>query len=558
MMRSIAAFSAQQRTSTADTDRRRNLLAVSVASFLASVGFMVVMPVLPGLIREVTGDDPAAAGLWLGLAISVSPLLTALTGPIWAALGERYGRKSMIQRSLLCIGIGIGLMALAASPIHVVGLRAIIGGLGGVSVAALAAITATTPRRDLGPAVGVLQAAQTAGSMFGPLLGGLLGALVGMRESFVLAAVIFIVAIGLVQWLYREVPPLEETSARSGREPGRAASALGTGVVVALLAAFILQFVEGTFVVLMPLELERLGVDADALPTIYGIGLSVTYLAATVAAAAGGRLSGRWSPTTLMRGTLLVGVGLLLPLTLVSAWWHFVGLRVLLALVVGAGPTLAYAAAAAAASPERRAHVVSLASSAGILGWAASPLTAGALIQYSSALLLVINAALYVVLALVLLAYDRGLLDRLSLRLPAWPHALSVRPVLRPSLAGPRGWLNRLPYPMAVAGTLVRRPAQRYSVGEVVRALRGASSGKRTEAILDVAAEPARWLPSEPRRAFREVPRCVDRLPTILYLYRKGEDPEAIGRRLSPLGGRWPVERTVEIAADLIARHLNR
>src|SRR6186713_2939971 len=100
------------------------------------------------------------------IAISIAPLMTALTGPLWTSMGERFGRKAMLERSIVCIGIGIGLMAVASSPIHVVALRGIIGGLGGVSVAALAAITATTPRRDIGPAVGTLQAAQTAGAMF--------------------------------------------------------------------------------------------------------------------------------------------------------------------------------------------------------------------------------------------------------------------------------------------------------------------------------------------------------------------------------------------------------
>src|SRR5215207_5129289 len=142
-------------------------------------------------------------------------------------MGERFGRKAMLERSVVCIGIGIGLMAIATSPIHVVALRAVVGGLGGVSVAALAAITATTPRRDIGPAVGTLQAAKTAGAMFGPLLGGVLGALVGMRESFILSASIFVIALGLIHWLYREVPTLVEAPVRATRETKRQSGALG-------------------------------------------------------------------------------------------------------------------------------------------------------------------------------------------------------------------------------------------------------------------------------------------------------------------------------------------
>src|SRR5581483_4493402 len=170
MIRSLGALSRGRGADRAAAERRRNLIAISVACFLASVGMMVVMPSLPGLLREVSGDDSGMAGLWLGLAISIAPLMTALTGPFWASIGERYGRKGMIERSLIAIGVGVGLMSLTSSPLHVVALRALIGGLGGVSVAALAAITASTPRRDLGPAVGTLQAAQTAGNMFGPLL----------------------------------------------------------------------------------------------------------------------------------------------------------------------------------------------------------------------------------------------------------------------------------------------------------------------------------------------------------------------------------------------------
>ena len=89
-------------------------------------------------------------------------------------------------------------------------------------------------------------------------------------------------------------------------------------------------------------------------------------------------------------------------------------------------------------------------------------------------------------------------------------------------------------------------------------ALVGALDGPRADAILDVAAEPARWLPSDTRRAFDDLARYGERLPTILHLYRSGERAETIGRRFGPLGGAWAVERTVDIASELIAKQLNR
>jgi hypothetical protein len=213
---------------------------------------------------------------------------------------------------------------------------------------------------------------------------------------------------------------------------------------------------------------------------------------------------------------------------------------------------------AAVAQPERRGQMVSLASSAGILGWAASPLTAGALIQISPTLLLVLDGALFALVAVMLVAFERGLLNPLGALIERRQAIFSPRSglaALRPALLGPRGLLDRL---QTSTAALSAPKAERFTGREVAEALVGRRNGPRAERALEMAAQTGRWMPAEPSKVFREVGRIADRVPTILYQVRTGAEPEEIGRRLSPLGGEWPVRRTVEIASDLIARELNR
>ena len=100
-------------------------------------------------------------------------------------------------------------------------------------------------------------------------------------------------------------------------------------------------------------------------------------------------------------------------------------------------------------------------------------------------------------------------------------------------------------------------PPGAYSRNEVLEILRGGDLGERAESALQLVSEPTEWLPVDSRRAFGELAWYAERLPTILYLYRRGWAPEQIGRRLSPLGGSWAVEQILSRAAELIAARIN-
>ena len=163
--------------------RRRNVLVTCLAAAIASIGFLFVMPIFPLYIHTLIDGDLAEAAAWSGLAIGVSPMLSATTGPLWVWIGQRVGQKAMLMRSVACIGFATALMAFATHPMHLVLDRIIIGIFGGIPVASMAAITASARRQDLGRAIAMLQSAQQFGPTIGPLLGGALAAFFGFRAS---------------------------------------------------------------------------------------------------------------------------------------------------------------------------------------------------------------------------------------------------------------------------------------------------------------------------------------------------------------------------------------
>ena len=79
---------------------RKNLFAVTAATFIGFTGFTLVMPFLPLYFQQLGVTDVGEIALWSGLSLGVTPAITALMAPLWGRLADRVGRKIMIERSL--------------------------------------------------------------------------------------------------------------------------------------------------------------------------------------------------------------------------------------------------------------------------------------------------------------------------------------------------------------------------------------------------------------------------------------------------------------------------
>ena len=64
-------------------------------------GFTLVMPFLPLFIGQLGVTDVGQIAMWTGVSLGITPGLTAMLAPAWGRLGDRYGRKIMVERSLI-------------------------------------------------------------------------------------------------------------------------------------------------------------------------------------------------------------------------------------------------------------------------------------------------------------------------------------------------------------------------------------------------------------------------------------------------------------------------
>lgn len=165
--------------------RARRFVLLTV--FIYSMGFGIIMPVLPDLIRElanVTLSEATRLGAWIGAAYGIFQFLL---GPLVGNLGDRFGRRPVFLVSLFGFGTDFLLMGLAPSIIWLFIGRSIAGGFGAIFGPANAAMADMSAAADRAASFGKVGAAFGFGFIMGPALGGLLGDF-GTRIPFFVAA----------------------------------------------------------------------------------------------------------------------------------------------------------------------------------------------------------------------------------------------------------------------------------------------------------------------------------------------------------------------------------
>ena len=155
--------------------KKHALTFITVTLFIDAAGFGVIMPVLPQLLMELSGENLSSASKWSGWLIATYAVLQFLFAPILGNLSDRYGRRPLLLFSLFLYGINY-LIAGFATTLWVLFLgRAFTGIAGSTYSVANALIADVSPPEERAQNFGLLGMAFGLGFIFGPAIGGFLG-----------------------------------------------------------------------------------------------------------------------------------------------------------------------------------------------------------------------------------------------------------------------------------------------------------------------------------------------------------------------------------------------
>jgi DHA1 family tetracycline resistance protein-like MFS transporter len=204
-------------------DSAAALSFIFITVLIDTIGFGIVMPVIPNLIMELTDVNVSQAAVYGGWLAFAYAIMQFICGPIIGNLSDRFGRRPVLLLSLLAFGIDYALMGWAPTIGWLFVGRAIAGIAGAAHTTANAYIADVSPPEKRAQNFGLMGAAFGLGFIFGPALGGLLGDY-GTRAPFYAAAALALVNLAYGMFVLPESLPL------NARRPfhWRRANTLGT------------------------------------------------------------------------------------------------------------------------------------------------------------------------------------------------------------------------------------------------------------------------------------------------------------------------------------------
>jgi MFS family permease len=160
---------------------RRNRQVLPAANLICGLGWSLTWPFLPLIVRELGVRDNVET--WVGYMLLAFYLVSFAVSPIWGSVADHYGRKPMVLRAMLGMGVSMLLVPLAPTPLWFAALLMWMAIFNGFTPAGVALLVANTPPARIGSTVAFAQTGGLVGQVLGPALGAALAAHVDRQHS---------------------------------------------------------------------------------------------------------------------------------------------------------------------------------------------------------------------------------------------------------------------------------------------------------------------------------------------------------------------------------------
>lgn len=361
-----------------ETNWKKQLWLIWIALFVMNAGFSLIMPFLPLYVKQM-GAQGSMVELWTGLIFSANFITAAVSLPFWGGVADRVGRRPMMIRAGIGMGIVLCLMGLARAPWQLLLLRLLQGTTVGFMPAAVAYMTSITPKEKTGYMLGMVQTANTAGTILGPFLGGILASIMGYRPIFFLTGAACFTSAMIALFFIREhftpVPRAQRTrSIDDFKQVARNSTLLAMMLVV-----MVQQFSVMNSEPVISLYLETLKVPASLLEFLSGAIFSVVGVADVMASPFLGRRGDKLGYKKVLM-ICLAGVALAYTLQGTAMnWWQLMLYRFIQGCFVGGVLASANALIALSAPSDFQGRAFGVSSSAAQIGNFLGPLVGGAI-----------------------------------------------------------------------------------------------------------------------------------------------------------------------------------
>jgi DHA1 family tetracycline resistance protein-like MFS transporter len=180
----------------ASAARKPALGFIFITLVLLVLGFGIIIPVLPNLVKQFNGGDVAEGSSSYGWLVGVYAVMQFIASPVLGSISDRFGRRKVILVALAGSAIDYVIMGLAPSLAWLFVARLISGMTAGTLATCNAYIADVTPPEKRAQGYGLVGAALGLGFIVGPALGGLLGE-INLKLPFFVAA-----GCVATNWLY--------------------------------------------------------------------------------------------------------------------------------------------------------------------------------------------------------------------------------------------------------------------------------------------------------------------------------------------------------------------